>query len=157
MSYKSDGCSEYKNKKGGKAMTFSKKEVLDIATLQGRLCAVFFAVIIINILVRALFFYLHEDSVLLATVGMFIPIIQIFFAIWLCVVVYQLAKALKRIAWPYILGVFVPLVNLIIFGILVVSASKVLKANNIAVGVMGAKKQSLENYIKTHPEETIEK
>ena len=79
-------------------------------------------------------------------VAMFIPFGNFAIAIVGIYFIYKLAAALRStVAWLYIIAAFIPLVGLLALLHLVVSATKVLRANGIRVGIMGAKMADFGN------------
>lgn len=69
---------------------------------------------------------------------------EIILSIWAIFVVYHLAIALKdKHPGQYVFGMFIPIVKLFVLLNVVKNATKVLRANNIAVGLMGAKIKAL--------------
>lgn len=94
--------------------------------------------------------------ILISLVAIFIPyativtgIIQIYF-------IFKFAKAVRSsAAWLYIILAFIPLIGLIALLIINSKATKVLQANGIKVGLMGAKKSDLEKFKTSIPQVTI--
>ena len=73
-------------------------------------------------------------------VAMFIPFATILTGIIGIFFIYKLASSLKSAcAWVYIILSFIPLIGLLALVHLIVEATKVLRANGISVGVMGAR------------------
>ena len=104
-----------------KNINYAKDEIIEIAKIQKRFCWLYFGL---------LFGYLFPP------VGIIFGIACIFHA-------YYLARALKLNAGLYVLGVFIPLVNLIVILKLIQKSSKVLRENGIKIGFMGYKKEDL--------------
>jgi predicted neutral ceramidase superfamily lipid hydrolase len=78
----------------------------------------------------------------------FLPILTIVTTLVSVYLVYSLAKSLGEVRpWVYIIAMFLPLVSLISLVILIQKSTKVLKANNIRVGVMGANKDDLDKFL----------
>jgi purine-cytosine permease-like protein len=82
--------------------------------------------------------------ILLGLVASFIPpatlvtgSIQIYF-------VSKLASATRTRSWAYIIGAFLPLINFLVLAALNSTATGILKANGIRVGLMGANSADLE-------------
>lgn len=113
------------------SITFTKEEVLNIAKEQKKLCWIFLGIILSYPLSLV---YIGAVTILI-------------FSIWAIFKVYHLAKALKK-GSPglYAFGMFIPIVKLFVLLNVIQNATKILRANTITVGVMGAKKQSLERY-----------
>jgi len=104
---------------------FTKDEVIKIAKEQKTLCWLF-----LGILVSYPLYFIY--------VGIFTEIIL---SLWAIFVVYHLAIALKdKHPGLYAFGMFIPIVKLFVLLNVVQNATKILRANNITVGVMGAKK-----------------
>ncbi|MCF7874839.1 MAG: hypothetical protein K9L58_04270 [Candidatus Omnitrophica bacterium] len=119
--------------------TFSKDEVLKIAKEQKVLCWLFLGLIIIQLLIM-----LVKGNYIIYSMMGFVPLILI---VWAIITVYRLSKSLKKkYCLLYAMGVFIPFVSWVILIVLIHNATKILRASNIAVGIMGAKKQSLDNY-----------
>ncbi|MFH0907610.1 MAG: DUF4339 domain-containing protein [bacterium] len=78
--------------------------------------------------------------VLANVVAMFIPFGTFATAVIGIYFIFKLAAALRSTAaWLYVVAAFVPLVGLLTLLHLVVSATKILRAHGIRVGIMGAK------------------
>lgn len=75
-----------------------------------------------------------------------IPYVAIF-------IVYRLAKA-EKVKHPglHAFGMFLPLVCLVVTLSAIQNATKILRSKNILVGIMGAKKESLNNYLNSPSE-----
>jgi len=66
--------------------------------------------------------------------------------------IYKLVRALGlKNLWLYIVGMFIPPVSIVLFLYLIIKATKVLKAQSIKVGVMGYKKNSLDELLNESP------
>ena len=62
--------------------------------------------------------------------------------------VYYLARSLKvKRPWLYAVGIFVPIANLFVLLGVIRAATKVLRAKNIRVGIMGAKKEDVNSFL----------
>lgn len=122
-----------------KNTTFSKDEVILVAKRQQWLL-IYFA---LNLFAGVSLELIPEESLLIFPVAL----IAIFCPIAFLVIVYKLANALRKQAGLYIIGCFLPLVNIILIINLISSATKALRENNIKVGIMGAKRKSLEDFI----------
>lgn len=84
--------------------------------------------------------------VLASLVAMFIPYATILTGIIGLFFIYKLASALRsKVAWLYIIASFMPLIGLLALLDLVQRASKVLKANGIKIGIMGAKMNDFDS------------
>ena len=83
--------------------------------------------------------------VLANLVAMFIPFATIATGIIGIYFIYKLAAALRAsCAWVYIILSFIPLVGLLVLVHFVAKATKVLKANGIRVGIMGARMEDFD-------------
>lgn len=79
-------------------------------------------------------------------VAMFIPYATIVTGLIGVFFIYKLAAALRSaIAWLYIILAFLPLIGLLALLNLVLKATKVLKANGISVGIMGARMNDFDS------------
>lgn len=106
--------------------TFTKDAILNIAKFQSLLCWL----IIVTLLVY-----------------IFAPILTILTSIASIYFVYSLAKSLGEIRpWVYIIAMLIPIVSILALLNLIQKATKVLRAHNIRVGVMGANKEDLKEY-----------
>lgn len=84
--------------------------------------------------------------VLASLVAMFIPYATILTGIIGLFFIYKLASALRStVAWLYIIAGFMPLIGLLALLDLVQKASKVLKANGISIGIMGARMNDFDS------------
>jgi len=110
-------------------IAFTKDEILNLAKEQNTLCWIFFGLIASYVLIMV-----------------YIGIITIFIlSIWAIFKVYHLAKALKKEnPGLYAFGMFIPIIKLIVLLTVIQNTTKILRANNISVGLMGANKQSIE-------------
>jgi hypothetical protein len=81
-------------------------------------------------------------------VGLLFPFVTLCANIVAIFCVYYLARALK-IDHPglYVLGVFIPIVSIFVLLRVIQKATKVLRAQNIKVGIMGASKIELDRYL----------
>lgn len=83
--------------------------------------------------------------ILLSLVAMFIPFATIVTGLIQIYFIFKLAWALRSsAAWVYVILAFIPLVGLIALLHLNARATKLLQANGIKVGLMGANSSDLE-------------
>ena len=76
--------------------------------------------------------------------AMFIPHATVITTVIGIYFIYKLAAALRStVAWLYIIVAFIPLIGLLALLHLVVSATKILRANGVRVGIMGARMEDL--------------
>jgi hypothetical protein len=105
---------------------YSKKDLLEIAKHQKIICWLFLIILI---------------GLIFPVISLVAHLIAIFF-------VYYLTKALKLPRpWLYAIGIFVPLVSLIVLLTVIRKATKALRLNNIRVGIMGANKKDLDKLL----------
>jgi len=85
---------------------------------------------------------------LVMIIGLIFPIITLGANIVAIFYVYYLARALK-VNRPglYVLGVFIPIVSLFVLLSVIQKATKVLRVHNIKVGVMGANKGDVKQFL----------
>ena len=105
---------------------YAKKDIADIAKHQKIICWLF----------------------LIAIIGLIFPIITLCAQLISIFYVYYLARALK-VAHPglYVFCAFFPIVSLFVLLNVIQKATKVLRAQNINVGVMGANKEDLNKFL----------
>ena len=103
--------------------------IADIAKFQALICWLIVATILVYI---------------------FLPILTLVTTAVSLYLVYSLAKSLGEVRpWVYIIAMFIPIVSLITLVILIQKSTKILRANNIRVGVMGANKEDLDKFLKS--------
>ncbi len=77
-------------------------------------------------------------------VAMFIPFGSIIVSVTSMYVVYKLAAALRAsAAWLYVVAMIFPIIGLLALLHIVVNATRILRANGVRVGVMGAKLEDI--------------
>lgn len=109
-------------------LQYNKTGIKDIAKFQKLICWLFLIMII----------------------GLIFPIITLGANIVAIFCVYYLARALK-VNHPglYVLGVFIPIVSLFVLLNVIQKSTKVLRSQNIKVGVMGANKKDLNKFLNS--------
>ncbi len=109
-------------------LQYNKTDIKDIAKFQKLICWLFLIMII----------------------GLIFPIITICANIIAIFCVYYLARALKvNHLGLYVLGVFIPIISLFVLLNVIQKATKVLRSQNIKVGVMGANKEGLNKFLNS--------
>lgn len=133
--------------------TYSAEELKKIAKYQSLVCWFLLFSILLNIFVFFIRIVGEVDpgtQPLEAVLMAIITYCQLFtrIAVLIAMVVwyYKLAKSLKGKA-PFLVIplLFLPLINLLVVAHLVGKATRVLRAHNIRVGLMGARKEDLQN------------
>ncbi len=126
---------------------FTKEELILIAKNQSLFCLIIFIGLCFRISIVGLSVMLpkaNEESLIALVLGMLLIVVSIGVFISAVIVTYRLAKAQKfKNPVLYSAGLIVPLINLFIILRLIANATKILRAHNIRVGIMGANKDDL--------------
>ncbi len=122
---------------------YSREEIRQIAKYQSLVCWLFFSSLILLFSSALLIGAFPRNLVAIARLVLFV-----FFLVYY----YKLGKALKLPRFfLYIIGFFIPLVNLLVILTLLGRATKILKAQQIRVGLMGANQKDLKKYLGEMP------
>lgn len=125
-------------------MEFTKKELGLIGKYRRLFCFVFLGSILFGIL-TGIFFAVFIDVDLLSKVEMPLTIIKLFLSLWGIYLIYKLAAAMKcKYPVLYVVGMFFPLVNLIIIVTLFHRSNKLLKSYGVPVSIVGNVKQDID-------------
>ena len=124
---------------------FEKNELLNIAKYQSAICWI----VVVRIVMLIVGIFLTVQKIAISDVtNSVLNVLGILLSVAVIVLIYLLAKNLKKKAWLFTIGLFVPIVNIGVLLYLIIQATKVLRANGIRVGVMGANKEDLNNLLK---------
>jgi hypothetical protein len=124
---------------------FTLKEILEIASSQKAIISLILTNLIVGVAILGPALALGPSNPLgegivlagrLAT--MVINVIAVVF-------IYRLAKTLRRTAWVYVVAAFFPCISLITLLVVNHHATQTLRDCGVRVGLLGAKREDLEN------------
>ena len=121
-------------------ITYEQKDLETIAKNQKIIIWLFIAAVVLAIAIRVAPPVIADISVPLAKMfALLILVLQIGAGVGLIVWAYITEKGLKgKYPLLYSIGILLPLIVFVAIGSLIVRSTKVLKANNIKVGLFGA-------------------
>ena len=124
---------------------FTREEVVQIARSQKGIIAL----IVVNLLVGLSFALpmalLGPDSRAAVVVFWLQQVAGLIVTIIAVILIFRLAKALRKTAWAYALAALIPCISLIALLMINHYATQTLRQNGVRVGIWGARKSGLEN------------
>ena len=130
---------------GERELLFTKEDIRFVARDQRIICLIFLCFLIIMVAGFCAGVLQLPESHPIFTI---MNVLEICIRIAALIFVYRLASSMKVARpWMYVIGMFFPWINLLVLAFLIPRATKVLRANNIRVGLLGYNKEDLSNYL----------